>query len=219
MSSLRAPSAPDEILRAAPTAPEARPLFEALAAEYSRRYAAHRPASDAEEEMLRYPPEAFAPPLGDFLLIRRGGETVAGGAFMSHDDDTAEIKRIWTRGDLRRQGLARRIVLALEESAAALGYGRAYLTTGFLQPEAVGLYLSLGYRPLFDPAADPKLYRSLPFEKRLGARAGAAAETPPRPPAASFEEASAFVAALKAGQERKILARLALWRTSAAASV
>lgn len=208
----------DELLRASPTAPEARPLFENLAAEYSRRYETHRPAGGAEDEMLRYPPEAFAPPLGDFLLIRRDGETIAGGAFMSHDDETAEFKRIWTRGDLRRQGLARRIVLALEESAAALGYGRAYLSTGFLQPEAVGLYLSLGYRPLFDQSVDPRLYRSLPFEKLIGARAGQTSATPPRPASASFEEATALVNAVKAEQAEKILARLARRRAAESAS-
>jgi hypothetical protein len=40
--------------------------------------------------------------------------------------------------------LARRIVLALEEQAAAQGDTRVYLTTGFRQPEAAGLYRALG---------------------------------------------------------------------------
>ncbi len=39
---------------------------------------------------------------------------------------------------------------ALEESAVRQGYTRAYLSTGFRQPEAFALYVSLGYRPLFD---------------------------------------------------------------------
>ena len=87
------------------------------------------------------------------------------------------------------------MVLALEERAAQLGYTRVYLTTGFRQPEATALYLSLGYRPLFDVTADPTLYRSLPFEKHIGAKAGIAGSTPAYAPAASLEEATARVGA------------------------
>lgn len=205
----------DILLHTSPLAPEAQPLVEGLIGEYDGRYGDLSRPGGARAELLRYPPRAFAPPIGDFLLLRRHGETIAGGAFMSHDDETAEVKRVWTRGDLRRQGLARRIMLALEESAAALGYTRVYLTTGFRQPEATALYLSLGYRPLFDPRADPALYRSLPFEKHIGAKAGQTGTSPIPRPAASFEEATARVTALKAQQEARITARLA--RTEVAA--
>lgn len=206
----------DIVIHSSPLALEAQPLLEGLIGEYDGRYGGleSRPGG-ARTEILRYPPRAFAPPFGDFLLLLRGGETIAGGAFMSHDDETAEVKRVWTRGDLRRQGLARRIVLALEESAAAQGYTRSYLTTGFRQPEATALYLSLGYRPLFDPAADPELYRSLPFEKHIGAKAGRPGTSPVPGPAASLEEATARVTALKAQQEAKIAARLAQRETAA----
>lgn len=203
------------IINTTPVSAEARPMFEAIAAEYQARYNAESSPRSAESELLRYPPEAFAPPLGDFIVLRRDGETIAGGAFMSHDDETAEFKRIWTRSDLRRQGLARRIMQVLEERAAELGYSRAYLTTGYRQPEAVALYLSLGYRPLFDTAVDPQFYRSLPFEKPIGARAGQSGTSPIRPPAATFEEATAIVNAIKAEQAEKIAARLAA-RTEAA---
>ncbi|MGO4668178.1 GNAT family N-acetyltransferase [Bosea sp. 2RAB26] len=206
----------DLIVRSSPFGGIAEVLIEGLVAEYDGRYGANSRPGGARTEILRYPPEAFAPPLGDFLLLRRGDETIAGGAFMSHDDETAELKRIWTRDDLRRQGLARQIVLALEEAAAELGYTRAYLTTGFRQPEATGLYLSLGYRPLFDTTVDPTLYRSLPFEKHIGAKAGTAGSTAIYPPAASLDEATARVAIVKAEQEAKIAARLAAHRAATA---
>ncbi|MBB3612404.1 GNAT family N-acetyltransferase [Rhizobium sp. BK602] len=205
----------DVIIRSSPAAPEAQPLLEALIGEYDSRYGAASRPGGARTEIFRYPPEAFAPPLGDFLILLRDGETIAGGAFMSHDDETAELKRIWTRGDLRRQGLAHRIVVALEESAASQGYTRAYLSTGFRQPEATALYLSLGYRPLFDPKADPALYRSLPFEKHIGAKAGQPGTSPIREPAASFEEATARVTAIKTEQEARISARLSKRETAA----
>jgi GNAT superfamily N-acetyltransferase len=187
--------------------PPAQAVLDGLLAESTRRYGANRPGG-ARAELDRYPPAAFVPPVGDFLVLLRDGVAIAGGAFMSHDDETVEIKRVWSHPELRRQGLARRIMAALEERAAALGYTRAYLTTGYLQPEAIALYRTLGFRPLFDVAADPARYRSLPFEKHIGARAGQPGSAPLRRLAASFEEASADVAAIKAAQERKILARL-----------
>lgn len=207
---------PDLIVRSSPLDPRAEILVEGLIAEYDGRYGANSRPGGARSELMRYPAEAFAPPLGEFILLRRGDETIAGGAFMSHDDETVELKRIWTREDMRRQGLARRIVAALEDAAAALGYVRAYLTTGFRQPEATNLYRSLGYRPLFDMSVEPELYRSLPFEKSIGTRAGTTPATPIHPPAASFAEASARVAAIKAEQETRIALRLAALRSDAA---
>ncbi|SFM35816.1 GNAT family N-acetyltransferase [Methylobacterium pseudosasicola] len=204
------------IIRSSPLEAAAQPLLEALVAEYDSRYGTAGRPGGAWSEILRYPAEVYQPPLGDFLLIVRDGETIAGGAFMSHDDETVELKRIWTRADLRRQGLAQRVVAALEAHAGRLGYTRAYLTTGFRQPEATALYRRLGYRPLFDTAADPTLYRSLPFEKPIGARAGQAGTSPVYPPAASFEAATARVLALKEVQERKVLDRLASRRATAA---
>ncbi|WFU05219.1 GNAT family N-acetyltransferase (plasmid) [Rhizobium sp. CB3171] len=206
----------DIIVRSSLLEPAVQPLIEGLVSEYDGRYGAASRPGGARMEILRYPVALFSPPLGDFLLLQRDGETIAGGAFMSHDDETAEFKRIWTHPALRRQGLGRRIVIALEESAAELGYTRAYLSTGFRQPEAVALYVSLGYRPLFDVTADPVYYRSLPFEKLIGAKAGKIGSTPIYPPAASFQEATARVSALKATQEQKITARLAAYETSAA---
>lgn len=196
--------------------PAAQPLVDGLVYEYDSRYANLDRPGGARAEILRYPAEAFEPPLGGFLLLQRDGETIAGGAYMSHDDETVELKRIWTASHLRRQGLARRIVLALEESAGELGYTRAYLSTGFRQPEAAALYISLGYRPLFDTSADVQHYRSLPFEKHIGPKLGQPVSTPVYPPSSSFEEATQRVQERKAKQEAKILARLQSYREAAA---
>jgi len=53
-----------------------------------------------------------------------------------------------------------------------------FLTTGFRQPEAVGLYLSHGYTALFDLDADPETIAHLPFEKHLLAPAAVIAPAP-----------------------------------------
>jgi ribosomal protein S18 acetylase RimI-like enzyme len=80
---------------------------------------------------------------------------------------TAELKRIWTHSAHRRRGLARRVLVELENRAAGRGYARIYLTTGPRQPEAAGLYLSAGYTPLFDVTRDPEEIGPLAFEKWL----------------------------------------------------
>lgn len=199
----------DRLISTTPTRPEALPLLEGLVTEYDVRYGDLAGRGSSRDEIDRYPAVAFLPPLGDFLVLQQDGQTVAGGAFMPHDDETAEIKRVWTAPDQRRRGLSRRIMVALERRAGELGYTRLYLTTGFRQPEAVALYLSLGYRPLFDPTRDPALYRSLPFEKHIGAQAGRAGTAPLRQPVTSFEAATAEVKAIKSRHEAWLTRRLA----------
>lgn len=151
------------VRRTTVTDPLARPLLAELTYEYSTRY--EKPV-DLNRE---YPPEEFAPPGGAFLLLLEDGLPVAGGAYRQYDAHTAELKRIWTHSAHRRRGLARRVLHALERDAAARGYTRLYLTTGPRQPEAKGLYLAAGYRPLFDVTADPETIGPLPFEKDLPA--------------------------------------------------
>ncbi|MDT3376668.1 GNAT family N-acetyltransferase [Labrys neptuniae] len=145
---------------------QARPLIEALTFEYQSRYGNYW-GEPGSAEMSRYPAELFAPPHGNFVLLLRDGVAIAGGAFKRYDERTAEFKRVWTHIDLRRQGLARKVLAELEAQAARQGYSRIYLTTGFRQPEAAGLYLSTGYTALFDVTKDPETYGSLPFEKDI----------------------------------------------------
>jgi len=165
----------EEFIYTSPADPRAKPLIDELSVEYESRYGDffRQIGESAEREMARYPAEAFTPAQGgNFVLLLRHGVAVAGGAFKHHPDPhTAEFKRIWTDRRLRRQGLARRILVELEAQAERQGYRRIYLTTGFRQPEAVGLYLQNGYTALFDPLADPETVRHLPFEKHLGAHA------------------------------------------------
>ena len=148
------------VYRTTTTDPLARPLLDELAYEYTTRYG-------SAHDLSLYPAAEFAPPHGAFLLLMEHGRPVAGGAYRRYDEHTAELKRIWTHSAHRRRGLARRVLTVLEREAAARGYTRIYLTTGPRQPEAKGLYLATGYRPLFDVSADLESIGPLPFEKRL----------------------------------------------------
>jgi GNAT superfamily N-acetyltransferase len=95
------------------------------------------------------------------------GRPVTGGAFRRFDEQTAELKRIWTDSRHRRRGLARALLGELEAEIARAGYRRVYLTTGDRQPEAEALYLATGYTKLTDPLpAEGEVY-PMAFLKEL----------------------------------------------------
>ncbi|ODT66057.1 MAG: GNAT family N-acetyltransferase [Pelagibacterium sp. SCN 63-23] len=157
----------DRFVYTLPNDPIALPLVAQLTEEYQSRYGDYFEEGGASVEMNRYPPERFGAPDGAFVLLLREGKPIAGGAFMRYDESTAEFKRVWTDRDYRRQGLARKVLVELEEQAIRQGYSRVYLTTGFRQPEARELYLRTGYKALFDLNADPESIQILGFEKPL----------------------------------------------------
>ena len=95
------------------------------------------------------------------------GEPVTGGAFCRFDNDTAELKRIWTDSRYRQQGYAKALLVELETEIATRGYRRVYLTTGDRQPEAEALYLSSGYTRLAEPLPAEGEVFPIAFEKVL----------------------------------------------------
>lgn len=158
----------DELVHTTPDDPRAKPVLDGLVREYDERYRDLFPGS-AADEVYRYPVEHFSAPEGTFLLLLRDGEAISAGAFMRLDPSTIELKRIWTRSDHRGEGLARVIVAELEAEAARRGAERIVLSTGPRQPEAVRLYLRLGYTPQFDVDADPATVGIHYFEKAVTA--------------------------------------------------
>lgn len=152
--------------------PRVRPLLDELATEYDIRYGSLLGRGAAAEELNRYPAGEFAGPGGALLIVQEGGQSVAGGAFRRRGPQTAEFKRIWTHSAHRRRGLARFVLGELEALAARRGYRTVYLTTGPRQPEAKHLYLSTGYEPQFDLAADPETIGPLAFTKTLPPASG-----------------------------------------------
>ena len=149
-----------------PLDPQARFVLADLEREYDTRYGDHfgQPAS---VEINRYPVEAFSAPAGTFLVIEHDGQVVAAGAFMTVGEREVEVKRMWTHADHRGRGLAKRVLAELEAEARRRGATRVVLSTGPRQPEAVRLYLSTGYTPLFDPALAADQIGIHHFEKEL----------------------------------------------------
>jgi GNAT superfamily N-acetyltransferase len=162
------PTRSPNILYTSPTDPLAEPLVAELSREYDERYGIHD-GVPSSVELSRYPAQRFQPSGGGtFLLLVENGRAVAGGAFMRHGDAASvEVKRVWTHSAHRRRGLARQVMAELEAEAQRRGIASIVLTTGPRQPEAVALYLALGYEPQFDVDADWEDVGYLEFRKHL----------------------------------------------------
>jgi GNAT superfamily N-acetyltransferase len=122
----------------------------------------------AADDRLSVPvlhPAELGPPRGTYLVGCHGDAVIAGGGLRPLGADTCEIKRMFVRPPWRSQGVAGRLLSALEVAAVALGYAYARLDTGPLQPHAQRLYEARGYAPIADYNANP--YASFWGEKAL----------------------------------------------------
>ncbi|MER7398017.1 GNAT family N-acetyltransferase [Streptomyces sp. NPDC000151] len=127
--------------------PDAVKLDELVQQEYVLRY--------GDPDITPLDPAMFEPPHGVYLLAYEDGRPLATGGWRRQDandegysDGDAEIKRMFVTAEARGRGLARRILAALEDDARAAGRTRMVLETGIMQPEALELYASSGYRPV-----------------------------------------------------------------------
>ncbi|MBW4083392.1 GNAT family N-acetyltransferase [Paenibacillus sp. S150] len=67
---------------------------------------------------------------------------------LAADSSVMELKRFYVDPDTRKQGIADRMLLDLEQRAQAAGCREIRLETGIKQPEATALYEKHGYRPI-----------------------------------------------------------------------
>ena len=87
----------------------------------------------------------LGPPHGAFLVGYRGDEPICCGGVKRLDERHCELKRMYVVPAARGQGIARRLLQALEQTARELGFRVARLDTGARQPAARHLYESAGY--------------------------------------------------------------------------
>ena len=133
----------------------------------SRSVAEMRAVYRIEEDFTDVEPHEFYPPDGVFLVAREGTNPIACGGMRRFDERSAEVKRMYTDPAWRGRGVARLMLEQLEACARDAGYARVVLETGTLQPHAVALYRSLGYRdmPCWGAYADDPT--SVCFEREL----------------------------------------------------
>jgi putative acetyltransferase len=103
-----------------------------------------------------YPPESnhaldlpsLCHPSVTFLVARNRGEAIGCAAFVRGADGTGEVKSMWVDPARRGGGLGRRLLGELEHLARMHGVTVLRLETGTLQPEALALYRTAGYREI-----------------------------------------------------------------------
>ena len=120
--------------------PVAQHLIERVQQEYVVRYGG-RDAAVVD-------PAEFSPPAGLFLVAEVDGVPAGCGGWRVHAPGVAELKRMYVEPAFRRHGLARRLLAALESTAAAAGHRHLLLNSGGRQPEALALYAQAGYTPV-----------------------------------------------------------------------
>lgn len=145
------PTATD--LRFRPGRPDAGPGAELLAGFVAEIEALYEPRFEARSPSAT--PTELAPPSGAFLVGYLGSDPVACGGLKRLEPHVAEIKRMYVAPSARSRGVARGLLVTLEDAARELGYTVVRLDTGHAQPHARTLYASAGYRTIPDYNANP----------------------------------------------------------------
>jgi GNAT superfamily N-acetyltransferase len=141
--------------------PDAQRLVAEVQQEYVQRYGGADSSPIAAAE--------FDPPNGLFVLATVDGTPAAMGGWRRHlgeapDQAVAEVRRMYVSPPFRGRGLAKTILIRLEQTARTVGCRLMILETGLAQPEALGLYRSSGYRDV--PAFGH--YAGYPLSVHLG---------------------------------------------------
>lgn len=108
--------------------------------------------------------------LGDirhFVVAYENDNPVACGAMKENGTGTMEIKRMFTKPEMRGKKLAALILAELENWAAELGYQKCILETGKQLPSAIQLYLRQGYKQTDKYGQYVDSENSVCFEKYL----------------------------------------------------
>jgi pimeloyl-ACP methyl ester carboxylesterase/ribosomal protein S18 acetylase RimI-like enzyme len=113
----------------------------------------------------RLTPEDVEPPAGRWLVAYRDGEPVGCAALKRLDPTTAEIKRVYVAPEARGRGVARALLVRLEQIARDAGYTTIRMDTGARQPASVALFGKVGYEQIPDYNGNP--VAAYWFEKRL----------------------------------------------------
>ena len=79
------------------------------------------------------------------LLALDKGIPVACASYRAFDDVSVEFKRVYTKREYRRRGMAYNLITQLEKSAVKNGYRFSYIITGKNNKAAISLYKKLNY--------------------------------------------------------------------------
>lgn len=122
---------------------------------YFDELVARVPAARPEMFVLPDPgANSYRPPHGSFLVAWSDDLPVGCVSLRPLDALTAEIKRLWVHSSARGQGLARRLMSAIEDEARTMGHRYLKLDTNSALTEAITLYRNSGWVDI-DPYTGP----------------------------------------------------------------
>ena len=101
------------------------------------------------------------------VIAYKDNIAVACGAFKPFNNSTVELKRMFTTLEFREQGIAGKILKALELWANELDYKFSVLETGVRQVEAVAFYKKCKYTVIPNYGQYKEMENSLCFKKIL----------------------------------------------------
>lgn len=92
---------------------------------------------------------------------------LACGTFKALDENTVEIKRMFTQINARGNGIASKVLQELEKWSKELSYRTCVLETGKRQTEAVSFYKKMNYSIIPNYGQYENITNSLCFKKEL----------------------------------------------------
>ena len=101
------------------------------------------------------------------IVIYENDIPAACGAFKKFENDTVEIKRMYTKPDFRKKGFASAIVKELEIWAKECGYRKAVLESSLQQNEAISVYEKSGYSKIPNYRQYIGIDKSVCYKKEL----------------------------------------------------
>ena len=101
------------------------------------------------------------------IIAYHEGQPVGCGAIKEYAADVMEVKRMFVDRRFRGQGIALKVLAALEQWAHELGYKRCILETGNKQREAIRLYEKAGYQVIPNYGQYIGVESSICMEKNL----------------------------------------------------
>ncbi|MCY1715983.1 MULTISPECIES: GNAT family N-acetyltransferase [Microbacterium] len=124
-------------------------LRAAMDEEISPRYAEVYAAFDDETRALLAEDFAVDPvTMVEVILVRDAEGVAVGHAALRQLGDELEVKRVFVDPRARGRGASQALMSELERLGRERGAARLILQTGNRQPEAIALYVRLGYRPI-----------------------------------------------------------------------
>jgi len=101
------------------------------------------------------------------VIAYEDDEPISCGAIKKFEEDSMEVKRMYTKVNFRSKGIATKVLLNLENWVEELGNKRCVLETGVKQPEAIRLYEKNGYYSIPNYGQYVKVEASVCFAKDL----------------------------------------------------